>query len=130
MLSTTFPHELHAGGSLLFLVSSPCNEAIHLPSRSMEMKNQIYSPSAAVRDHWKCKSNSIFTANVFWLALREKRSECLLRFVGPHSLGKHFVLEFHSLLQLVTECLLHEPLACLHCPGGLLRQGLGSFRCC
>jgi hypothetical protein len=42
MLCTTFPHELHAGGSLSFLASSPCSEAIHLPSRSIEV-----SPSAA-----------------------------------------------------------------------------------
>src|SRR6266446_1156276 len=58
----------------------------------------------------------------FWLALREKRSKCFLRLVGPYSFCKHLVLEFHSLLQLVTECRLHEPLACLHCAGGLLRQ--------
>src|SRR5437879_6982244 len=67
---------------------------------------------------------------VLWLALREKRSECFLRLLGPYSFGEHLVLEFHSLLQLVTECRLHEPLACLHCAGGLLRQGLCGFSCC
>jgi hypothetical protein len=40
-LSMTFPHELHAGGSLLFLASSPRNEAIHLPSRSIEMEIKL-----------------------------------------------------------------------------------------
>ena len=40
---------------------------------------------------------------VCWLALREKRSECFLRLVGPYSFGEHLVLEFHSLLQLLTE---------------------------
>ena len=54
---------------------------------------------------------------VFWLALCEKRSECFLRLVGLYSFGKHLVLEFHSLLQLVTECRLHEPLRSLHCAG-------------
>jgi hypothetical protein len=48
MRSTTFPHELHAGSSLMFIASSPRNEAIHLQSRSIEMKIKIYSPSAAV----------------------------------------------------------------------------------
>jgi hypothetical protein len=38
---------------------------------------------------------------VCWLALREKRSECFLRFVGPYSFGEHLVLEFHTLLVVV-----------------------------
>src|SRR5712671_6983144 len=67
---------------------------------------------------------------VCWLALGEKRSECFLRLLGPYSFGEHLVLEFHSLLQLVTECPLHEPLACLHCAGGLFRQGMCGSRCC
>jgi len=46
MRSTTFPHELHAGSSLMFIASSPRNEAIHLQSRSIEMKIKIYSPSS------------------------------------------------------------------------------------
>jgi hypothetical protein len=32
MLSAAFPHVLHAGCSLLFIASSPCDEAIYLPS--------------------------------------------------------------------------------------------------
>src|SRR6266550_3950043 len=67
---------------------------------------------------------------VFWLALREKRSECFLRLVGPYSFGKHLVLEFHGLLQLFTECLLHEPLGSLHRSGGLCSQSARSFSCC
>ena len=38
MLSTMFPHEREACGSLLFIASSPCIKAIHLPSRSKEME--------------------------------------------------------------------------------------------
>jgi hypothetical protein len=41
MLFTAFPHALHAGGSLLFLASSPSNEAIHLPSHSIEKEIQL-----------------------------------------------------------------------------------------
>ena len=36
--SHRFPHELQACGSLLFIASSPCIKAIHLPSRSKEME--------------------------------------------------------------------------------------------
>jgi hypothetical protein len=50
MRSTTFPYELHAGSSLLFIASSPRNEAIHLQSRSIEMEIRLirHQPSAAV----------------------------------------------------------------------------------
>jgi len=41
MRSTAFPHELHAGGSLLFIASSPGNEAIRLQSRSIEWKSDF-----------------------------------------------------------------------------------------
>src|SRR5216683_8078567 len=87
---------------------------------------------AAAKRPLEGQSNSIgaFTPDLCRLAFREKRSECFLRLIGPYSFGEHLVLEFHSLLQLVTECRLHEPLACLHCAGGLLRQGLCGFRCC
>jgi hypothetical protein len=47
-LSTTFPRELHAGGSLLFIASSPCNGAIHLPSTLIEVEIKLESPSAEV----------------------------------------------------------------------------------
>jgi hypothetical protein len=40
-------------------------------------------------------------AMVCWLALREKRSDCVLRLVGPYSFGQHLLLEFHTLLVVV-----------------------------
>ena len=64
------------------------------------------------------------------LALREKRSECFLRLIGPYSFGENLILEFNSLLQLVTEYTFHEVLARLQGAGGLCCQSLCGFRCC
>ena len=36
-----FPHELQACGSLLFIASSPCIKAMHLPSRSKEIEIKV-----------------------------------------------------------------------------------------
>ena len=38
MRSMIFPHELHAGSSLLYIASSPRKEAIHLQLRSIEIE--------------------------------------------------------------------------------------------
>src|SRR5882724_8393546 len=54
MRSTTFPHELHAGGSPLFIASSPWNEAIHVPSRSIEMEIRFTRHQTAVHRNICC----------------------------------------------------------------------------